>query len=169
LWRAAIVGTIFMFALAFFIDRRARGANGAAPPPAFWIGSATTAMLAFGLSAGATILAAGTAWKNRVRLWLHPRVDQAWCEGLWPPSLVGRPGDQNRAGRLVTTALVVAVVPPARFVVIAIGGLVNATAAGVLGGLLPIGGGIVILAVKDIVVARLVARTPAECWDDAIS
>src|SRR5262245_45921808 len=28
LWRAAIVGTIFMFALGFFIDRKARGANG---------------------------------------------------------------------------------------------------------------------------------------------
>ncbi|MFO0810260.1 MAG: hypothetical protein U0746_16685 [Gemmataceae bacterium] len=146
-------------------------------PPVFAAG--TLAMLTgFALSALTTMRALSGARRHRVRLWLDSRVHFDRERRRWPPRF-GPPGRKNRAGAVVLTTVFVslmvligfgtAVVKKAlRGWVVGMGGRPQAVDGPVTVALLLLLAfvPVALLLTRDLLDNLVLARTPAECWDD---
>jgi hypothetical protein len=174
LWRAAAVASVMVFAIPLLASGLGAGFRVLERQ---FLGAILTVVGGVVLSALATGVAVVVALRWGVRLWLHPAVHAARTENLWPPQAAGA-GQVNRAGRAVVTMLVVAF-----FLVLVLIPVVMAAAqirpgpAG-NGANVPalvftlcimaviVGGAAAALAVKDLLVRKVVAATPEECWED---
>jgi hypothetical protein len=180
LWKIAVTGIAVMFATAF-LQAALRGAPAAGAPglPArSYLAALTVSTLAFGSSTIATLRAFRLAWSNRVLLWYDDRLHRDRRLNRWPPSdqPVGR---QNRAGLVLLTALVLTGIAlpaaglVASFFLLQLGrahfgwpiGWAEPLVAAlwlILSLALPI----LMLIGRDVIGARVLARSPIDCWSE---
>jgi hypothetical protein len=178
MWKIAVTGIIVMFA-ASFLEAALRGAPARGVPggpPKTIIAAFVVTFLGFGASTIATLRAFRLAWTERARLWHDDRLHRDRRADRWPPNLdaVGR---HNKAGLVLLSALLVAgIVLPAFGFVVSFLALQFARARcgwaltwgePVLAAIwlvLSLGLPIAMLIGRDVIGARVLARSPAECW-----
>lgn len=175
LWKMALTGVCVMVAVTFAIVWLKHVQPGM--PPVFAAG--TLAMLfGFALSALATVRALIGARINRVRLWLDGRVHFDRERRRWPPRL-DPPGRKNRAGAVVLTTVFVSLLVIIGFGIALAKNILRAWVVG-LGGQPRAADGpialallvmlafvpVVLILTRDLLDNLVLARTPAECWDD---
>jgi len=181
LWKIAVTGIVVMFAAAF-LEAALRGPP--APgvpgrPPKTMIAALGVAFLGFGMSTVATLRAFRLAWSHRTRLWHDDRLHRDRRADRWPPSDDGE-DRHNKAGLVLLTALLVAgiALPASGFVLSYVllqlarakfGWALNwgETVTAALWLVLSLGMPIAMLVGRDIIGARVLARSPAECWTAA--
>jgi Tripartite tricarboxylate transporter TctB family len=181
LWKIAVTGIVVMFAAAF-LEAALRGPPGPgipARPPSTMIAACVVAFLGFGTSTIATLRAFRLAWNDRNRLWHDDRLHRDRRADRWPPSAEGT-DRHNKAGLVLLTALLVAgiALPAFGFILSyvllqmgraklgwALAGGEAVTAAVWL--VLSLGLPIAMLIGRDVIGARVLARSPAECWGAA--
>jgi hypothetical protein len=173
LWKSAITASIMIFAFAFLKGMQAKPGQrqqlGDLPPQI--IGAFLTAFGSYLLSALATCLAVLLSLWSRVKLWLDGGVHRARRNDLWPPPDYADLRT-NQAGRVVLTALILTLftggIATLVGVALRVGGQrPNAVGLLVVMGtllLLMFGGLVLVLAGRDLLVRRVFAATPSECW-----
>jgi len=142
------------------------GANWDALVPVF-IAMSLTLMVGFGLSALATVRALWLALRFHVKLWLNPAVHHARRSDLWPPACPTYHG--NWARILIPIIFGVTYFLIAMVAVVLFVDHVQQWLGQQLAGLIVMAvvflGPISILATRDVLAKRVLARYPAECWD----
>jgi hypothetical protein len=175
LWRAAAVASVMVFAIPLLALGLGAGLQSLERQ---FVGAILTVVVGFVLSSLATGVAVVVALRWGVRLWLHPAVHAARTEDRWPPQAAGA-GQVNRTGRAVVTMLVVVVFPVLILIpVMVAAALIRPGPPGngangpalvftlcMMAGL--VGGSAAVLAVKDLLVRKVVAASPEECWGES--
>jgi hypothetical protein len=136
------------------------------PPQALlaWTSTFLTTLVAFALSALMTILAIGYALRGGCRLWLDSAVHRARRQDVWPPTSFcqGRP---NRFVPLLTTALLFII-----FVLLLIVSILAAWTRhqgfAICVPVLMIAAPVALLVARDLLVRKLLAESPSECWPE---
>jgi hypothetical protein len=161
LWKTATVA--FLMSIAFAAVSPPGPLPQAVPQALLaFLGTFFTTLAAIGLSTLFTAMAVLTAWLAGVRLWLDTGVHRARRFDFWPPTpfCEGRP---NRLGTLVVTAL-------GLVSFLGLIGLLSLTPAGqrgiVFGLFLPVGAPVVIGLARELILAKVRAEHPDECWPE---
>jgi hypothetical protein len=179
LWKVAVTGIAVMFAAAF-LEAAFRGPPAPAvpiqPPKTIAIALAVS-FLGFAASTIATLRAFRLAWSNRQRLWYDKGLHWDRRADRWPP-MPGASERTNQAGLVLLTALLVTgIALPVFGLVFTYFLMVAARAhfgwplawgepvAGMVWLLLSLGLPIAMLIGRDVIGARVLARSPGECWD----
>src|SRR5947209_14421544 len=178
LWKCALTGIAVMFAVAF-VEAAVQAPRPRGPgrvPPAAFFGASLAAFFGFGLSTLATYRAFAGAVRHRIKLWIDGRVHHDRRAGRWPPAATP-PGRKNRAGAVLLTALVLTLVAALVATMVILGNAAKAAGRGGAGAPgrmvihavfvltlfgMSLGLPVVVLIVRDAVIRRLLARSPAE-------
>lgn len=129
-----------------------------------FIAVAITWIAGFGLCGLATARALWLSLRFHIKLWLGPQAHQARRQNHWPPYGAGTA--INRAVLLVLTTLFVIYIPATFAILIAGPGRIQPEMATAIFFAVAFLGLILMLVVRDVMVKRVVARSPAECWND---
>jgi hypothetical protein len=172
LWRVSISATALFFVFIAIEAKPAPRPQAGQPNAA---GAALvpflTAFFGYCLLALTTCRALGLALYHGIKFWLDPAVHRARRQQIWPPSLVCKE-KLNRINGLLLVAMFVIFFPLVLLAIIA-GAIIANAILGPIQFVVGIGGlsagtfgiPIAMLALKDFICRRIVARTPDECWE----
>ena len=170
-WKVAVAATAGFF-LLLILEANA----GKAPGREFKVVTGE-ALFGFAIAALLSTIACVVAWRSGFRVWVDSALHWSRYQDSWPPVA---PWRRNRVPALLTSAIIAWLTPPTLLAMILtlapinaeppapqgmdswlIIALVTAEVVGI------VGAGFVVLSLRELILRRVSAQSPYECWPEA--
>lgn len=168
-WKVALAATAAMFLLVGL----EANANAGQPPGREFTLAAIEAIVGFAVAALLSSIACVVAWRSGRRVWVDSALHASRRQSAWPPA---GPMRGNRVPALLTSAIIAWLTPPGIAVLIVTLAPMNPQrrpqpggeswlAIVLIGGM--IGGAFAILTLREVLLRRVSAPSPRDCWPEA--